>query len=509
MSKRKLIVWLALLALAIPMALAACGGAAPTAPEGAATTPAEAAPTTAPTEAPTQAPEPTAAPAEPTPTEAMMEATEAPAETEPACSPAPDGAFAGVDIRGQQVVWWHNHTGSREEKLRALVTEFNTSNVCGITVDAQNQGGYNDIRDKVNASIASGELPAALVVGYQNDQAFYMLNNSLVDLNMFIDDPYWGLSAADKADFYPSFFNQSIHAAFGNERLGFPPNRSMEVLFYNATWLKELGYDAPPTTPEQFKEMACAAAATKGDGTGGYILRDDASAVASWTYAFGGDVLNAEQTGYVYNGEATVASMTFLKGMLDEGCAFFYTEGFPNPVLAGRGALFAQGSSSGIPFYISDFKTIADEQGRTPDEVALTAIPYTTAEPRQNIYGGDVMIVKTSPEQELAAWYFVKWFTSPEVQAKWVEISNYFPTRAEARQFLGNYEDANPLWAKAADLLQYSVYEPQLISYQAVRDAATEAFNAIMQGADIQSTLDDLTTTANELQAELMAEIQP
>ena len=25
-----------------------------------------------------------------------------------------------------------------------------------------------------------------------------------------------------------------------------------------------------------------------GDGTGGYILRDDASAVASWTYAFGG-----------------------------------------------------------------------------------------------------------------------------------------------------------------------------------------------------------------------------
>ena len=57
-------------------------------------------------------------------------------------------------------------------------------------------------------------------------------------------------------------------------------------------------------------------------------------------------------------------------------------------------------------------------------------------------------------------------------------------------------------------LLPYGNYEPQLISYQAVRDAAQKAFNEIMQGADIQATLDQLTTDANELQAELMAEIQ-
>jgi multiple sugar transport system substrate-binding protein/sn-glycerol 3-phosphate transport system substrate-binding protein len=40
--------------------------------------------------------------------------------------------------------------------------------------------------------------------------------------------------------------------------------------------------------------MACAGAAANGDGTGGYILRDDASAVASWTFAFGGNVLTEE-----------------------------------------------------------------------------------------------------------------------------------------------------------------------------------------------------------------------
>jgi multiple sugar transport system substrate-binding protein/sn-glycerol 3-phosphate transport system substrate-binding protein len=64
----------------------------------------------------------------------------------------------------------------------------------------------------------------------------------------------------------------------------------------------------------------------------------------------------------------------------------------------------------------------------------------------------------------------------------------------------------NPQWATAVELLPYGSYEPQLISYQGVRDAAEQAFNEILQGADIQATLDGLTAEANELQAELMEE---
>ena len=36
----------------------------------------------------------------------------------------------------------------------------------------------------------------------------------------------------------------------------------------------------------------------------------------------------------------------------------------------------------------------------------------------------------------------------------------------------------------------------------------SKAFNEIMQGADIQTTLDELTAFANETQEELMAEIE-
>jgi multiple sugar transport system substrate-binding protein/sn-glycerol 3-phosphate transport system substrate-binding protein len=455
--------------------------------------------------------EPTEAPA----TEAP--ATEAPAETEEAkeeapteeakgaepCAPATEGPLAGIDPRGQTVVWWHQHSREREEGLVEMVEEFNATNECGISVVPENAGGYNDIRDKMNAGIATGELPG-LVVGYQNDQAFYALAGGLADMNLYFADPTWGLTAEERDDFYQSFLEQGVHPAFGGQRLGFPPNRSMEMLYYNQTWLEELGYDGPPTTPEDFREMACAAAEANADGTGGYILRDDASAVAAWTLAFGGSVLNEDGTGYVYDGDATTQALTMLKEMYDEGCAYFFTEGYPNPEFAARRAIFTQGSSSGIPYYESDMEAAGND-----DEWGVTAIPHTTPNPVQNIYGGDIMIPSTTPETQLAAWVFLKWFTSPEQQARWVQISNYFPTRASTIDYLpDDFTAQSPQWTTALELLPYGSYEPQLISYQSVRDAAQQAYNEIMQGADVEETLSDLTEEANELQAELMEEVE-
>ncbi len=321
-------IWLLAMLLTAALVLAACPASSPSAPA----------------EAPAAEAEATVAPA----AEATTE--EAPV-AEGACAPAADGELAGVDPSGQTVVWWHNHSGSREEQLLTIVDQFNADNECGIIVEPQAQGGYGDIREKVNAGIAAGEVPAALIVGYQNDQAFYQLNGALVDFNIFVNDPTWGLTEEEIADFYPVFWEQGLHAAFDNQRLGFPPNRSEEMLYYNQTLLEELGYDAPPTTPEEFKEIACASAEAKGDGTGGYILRDDASATASWTYAFGGDILNEDGTGYVLNGPATVEALTFLQGLRNDGCAYFFTEGYPETQLAARSAVFTQGSSSGIPFY--------------------------------------------------------------------------------------------------------------------------------------------------------------
>ncbi len=431
----------------------------------------------------------------------------APAEEKPAAesynwpeAPAPDGPLAGIDPTGQTITWWHNHRGSREEKINAIVDEFNQANPYGITVKPVNQGGYNDIRDKMGAGITSGDLPQ-IVVGYQNDEAFYASVDALTDMNKYVDDPYWGLSEEDKADFSPGIFMQDVHPAFNNERLGFPPNRSMEVLYYNKTWMEELGFDPSATiTPDLFEEVACAAAKDRDDGEGGYIIRFDASQVAAAAFARGTSVLSEDGTGYVYNSPELVDYFTQIRRMYKNGCAWISPERYHDAEFAARQGIFYIGSTSGLPYAQESL----DEANNT-DDWGIAPQPYTTDTPHQNMYGGSVMMPKSTPEQELAAWIFIKWFTSPHAQAEWVETSNYFSPRYSTGKLLGDYTSSNPKYASALALLPYAEFEPQLISYSEVRNAVNDTFQEIINSdVDIQQALDDLTQKANELQAEAL-----
>ncbi len=231
MKTRTLWTFLVILSLAAPTVVS-CRPAQPPTSTVTPTAVPTATPTAVPTATPTLPPTATPTP-EPTPTRAP-------------CAPATEGPLAGIDPRGQTVVWWHPHSGDRQAWLDQAVATFNATNECGITLIAEYQGGYDEIRNKMSAAIASGELPG-LVAGYQNDQAFYALANALVDLDVYVDDPVWGLTPEEKADFFS--LEQGVHPALGGARLGFPPNRSMEVIFYNNTWGEELGFADPPAAP--------------------------------------------------------------------------------------------------------------------------------------------------------------------------------------------------------------------------------------------------------------------
>jgi multiple sugar transport system substrate-binding protein len=167
-------------------------------------------------------------------------------------------------------------------------------------------------------------------------------------------------------------------------------------------------------------------------------LSFDASRTASWTFAFGGDVFDYETGEYSYNSQAAVDAMTFLQGLFADGCARGIEERFGDQTNFGQGTtLFTVGSSSGLPFYGS----AVDEGAGHAWSVA--PIPYVTEEPVQNIYGASVSIPRSTPEQELAAWLFVKYYTSPEVQADWAVASNYFPVRASVAEGLADYFESN------------------------------------------------------------------
>ena len=477
---RKQTVWLLTLLLVAAMALAAC---------------------------PAPAPAPAAdAPAAEEPAPAAEEAATAePMAEEPMADMGMD--WESVDPSGQTVVFWHQHTRDRETALMEIVADFNANNEYGITVEAEYQGGYGDIFNKMLAVMNTEEAPS-LVVAYQNQAATYQLGESLVDMTSLVDSATWGLTEEEKSDFFPGFYYADIFPSFGNARLGFPPNRSMEMVYYNADWLAELGYDAPPTTPAEFKEMACAAVATPfsgsvGDTSMGYQLSVDASRFASWTFAFGGDVYDYDADQYTYNSAAAVESMTYLQDLFAEGCATIVAEAYGDQTDFGNGTLlFTVGSSSGLPFYQS-----AVEEGANVSW-SVAPLPHTSDEPVMNVYGASVSMPKTTPEEELATWLFVKYYTSPEVQALWAEASNYFPVRKSVANNMSDYFAANPTYQTAFDLLQYAKTEPPVPGYDFVRDMIEAEMAAIVDGADVQATLDDATAEANEILADQMADMQ-
>lgn len=422
-------------------------------------------------------------------------------------SSAQEDIWADVDPSGQTISFWHQHSGIREEMLERIVSDFNSTNPYGITVDAQYQGGYGDIFNQMLVRLGTPDVPD-LVVAYQNQAATYQLGDGLIDMRSLVASPKWGLSEAEIADFFPGFWQQDVFSTFGGARLAFPPNRSLEVMYYNADWLSELGYEEAPATPEAFREVACAATQTafsKATATGslGYQLSLDASRFASWTFAFGGDIFDYENNRYTLDSPAASRAMSFLQELISDGCASTVTERFGDQTDFGAGTLmFTVGSSSGFPFYQQAIDAGAGHAW------SIAAIPHTTVEPVMNQYGASVsMPVTASLERQLATWEFLKYYTSPQVQAEWAAASNYFPVRASAVDALQDYFSQDPAYAKAFALLQYAIAEPPTPGYDFVRDRTAEAMAAIANGADVASTLAALNTEANEILDEQLEEM--
>lgn len=424
------------------------------------------------------------------------------------CTPATSGPLAGIDPRGQTVTWWHPYSGAREADLQAMIDTFNAANPCGITAVGQSQGAA--LHEKMNDAIAAGELPG-LAVADPHAQATYALENALTDVNAYLADATWGLSPADRADFFLAFLAQGVHPAFGGRRLGFPLTGSVEVLFYNQTWLETLRSSAPPTTTTAFKTLTCAVARVRDaaeTGARGYVLREDAATLTAWTAAFdgvspaGGTALNTNGDGYAFNTSATISATDYLKNLYDEGCITSTVTGTPSAQFSARRTLFVLGSSADISLYQR-----AMEAAENTDVWGVTTLPYSGTVPTPIVHGSDLIIPATNPETQLAAWIFVKWFTAPEQQLQWVRApapaSGDFPTRASVAAQIQSEQFA-PQWLQALALLPYGVYEPQLISYPSARETVTKAFNQIMQGADPKTALDRLTREVNALQKKMM-----
>jgi multiple sugar transport system substrate-binding protein/sn-glycerol 3-phosphate transport system substrate-binding protein len=456
-----------MLAVVFSLVLAACGGGA--------------------------VPEEPAAPAE----EPMEEPMEEPTE-EPMAEPTEEVMMSEADPTGQTVAFWHVWgTDKPSEALLAIVDEFNATNEWGITVEAVDQDDYAPLEDAFNAAIQSGDLPD-LVTGYSNAMANWYAVDSVVDLSPYMNDPVLGLTAEDLSAINEGSINGG--KAPDGTQFAFPISQSANVLFYNSGWAKELGFENPPANWAEFEEQACAATEANtnddnpdNDGTGGLVLYPSASNVASFVFANGGNMQNADGSGYDFTDQTVVDVANFMKSMWDNGCAF-PTESYPNPEFATRKALFTMSSTAGLPYQVAAFEA----EDAIQDE--WTIIPFPGKEGGQSVdlFGQYVAIANTNPERMMATWVFVKYLTSPEAQAKWTEGSNYYPIRSDAVSMLGAYIGENPIWSQGLSFMQDGKAEPAWPSWTSTRRSVQDTFFAILAATpeEIPGLLEELNATA-------------
>jgi multiple sugar transport system substrate-binding protein len=417
------------------------------------------------------------------------------------CWGSPQGeesVLQDVDPTGVEITYWHQFTRFQQETLEALVEEFNNTNQWNIRVTPEFGGRYDDLYNKMVTAIAAGSVPD-LVAAYQNEAAAYQASGALVDINDYIDDPQWGLGE-ERSDYFEGFLQQDVNAQFGGARLGFPPNRSLELLYYNSDWLEQMGFGGPPKNWDEFYEM-CEKATNPAENQYGYAVNTGASNVFAQVISRGGEVAKADGSGYTYDTRQMKDSMAFMKKLYEAGFSRKIAERYGEQNdFANWKVLFTMSSTAGLPYYAGSVEK--GEEG--PFDWSVTAVPHTTSKPALDIYGASVSIPRSTPQRQLAAWLLVKYLTQPGPQAKWVEVTNYFPVRKSTAAQLGDYLSKNPNYKIAYDLLLGSDIkaEPPFAGYSEVRDAVEAAFNKILDGADIDATLRELDEEANEIHRE-------
>ena len=409
--------------------------------------------------------------------------------------------YENVDPSGVTINYWYQHTRSREEALTKIIDDFNSNNQWGITVNGSHQGHYGQIYEKMLTVVGTSEVPD-IVVAYQNQAAdFYLANEGVIDMRPLVSSKKWGLTDEELSDFYPGFISQDIFPSLGGVRLGFPPKRSMELLYYNEDWLGELGYSGPPKTPEEFLEIACAASekpfskATTPESSVGWLIDIDASTFASLTFAYGGDVFDKDKVQYTYNSPEAVKAGKLLSELSSKGCMKTFTEKYANQTEYGAGnAMFSISSISGLKYYRSAVEKGANFNWN------VGPLGYSTPEPRQNLYGASLSIGNSGDsKKQLAAWLFMKHFTSPNQQSFWAEKSGYFPSRKSVSKIM----TMTPQYKEGFSLLKYSMSEPAVPAYDVVRGEVEDVMAEIIKGGDVESLLNDLNKKANEILSDI------
>lgn len=399
-----------------------------------------------------------------------------------------------------KITFWHvqQDDSFRGKKLKEMCDAFNKTHP-DIIVEPVFAGSYDDIYKKSMAAIQAGNQPD-LAVAYESYIAEFMKANAVVALEPYVNDKTIGLSAKDKEDIFPGYWETNIFPEFGNKMLSFPFTKSALGMYYNKTLLKQAGINEVPKTWADF-EAACKAV-TKGD-VKALAWYEDCSTFNGFLYSRGLKELDSAQKNAIFNGAQGIEALDLLIRLGKAGAAFKPEGNYADQAMFAEGKIaFTFGSTSGTSYY----KDAIAKAGKS-FEWGCTLLPQSDPKKPQTVmYGANVCIFKTTEARQRAAWQFIKWFTDTDQTADWGTTSGYTPIRKSAMQKLATdgWMAKNPVPKEVYDtIIPYSYPEPNVRGQQEIRDVVKNAWTAALTGVKTSKVaLDDAVAESNKILAE-------
>ncbi|NME05559.1 ABC transporter substrate-binding protein [Psychrobacillus sp. BL-248-WT-3] len=389
---------------------------------------------------------------------------------------------------GKTVIsFWHAMSGSGQTALDNIVADFNASQE-DYEVKAEFQGSYEESLTKLRSVGGTADAPAITQVFEVGTK--YMIESGFIEpMQKFIDEDNYDLSQLEE--------NILNYYSLDGELYSMPFNSSTPVMLYNKDAFKAAGLD-PENPPKTFQEVIDAAAKLKTDEMKGFSMLTYGWFFEQLVATQGGLYVNEDNgragdaTEAVFNGEEGQRVFEFLNTMNEAGTFGNFGTNWDD--------IRAAFQSGKVAMYMDSSAGVRGIIDNAPFEVGAAYIPYADEVDRKGVVigGASLWMSKGIAEiEQKAAWEFMKYLTTPEVQAKWHLDTGYFAINPSAYEA----DIVKEAWEKMPQLKvtveQLQSTEPSIATQGALisvfpesRQQIVTALENLYQGMDPKEALD-------------------
>lgn len=363
-----------------------------------------------------------------------------------------------------KLTFWNYWDGKNGETIQALVDRYNEEHP---DVEIQNVFvGWGELLPKLQLAVAGGDKPD-LAAADMVWMPYLAKSGALIPLNTFIET-----SGVAIDDFYPALLNVNT---YDDQVYGLPVSTNNLELFINKDRFAAAGLDpdTPPTTWAELKDYAVQCAKPD-EGVVGIELYTQPGEGLTWQFQVylwqaGGDFLTEDLTQAAFNSEAGLQALRFWLDLIDSGAYTISDWG-----------LFGQGQAC----MVMDGSWMVGIWAETaPFEWTTAKMPYPEGgEPATNMGGEHIFIMSDDEARQQAAWDFINWFTSPEIQLEWDMETGFMPVRdsvATNADYQAWIQENEPRLMPFVEMQQYAHNRPPVEQYSELSDV----FSAMLERA--------------------------